>query len=178
MKESVDVEERMGYVFTLQSTLATLGENLSFLATKPLPIHHSWPLYEKARHFGLGQMMNCAVTNLAEATELGSVSPRHSGVWVCDLADNSLIWSSGVYDIFGIPRGARVSRQEAAALYSEGSGAAMESLRAHAIEHRRGFTLDVEIFPVVGGRRSMRLIAAPVCDGDRVVRLHGLKFII
>jgi hypothetical protein len=24
----------------------------------------------------------------------------------------------------------------------------------------------------------MRLIAAPVCDGDRVVRLHGLKQIV
>ena len=54
----------------------------------------------------------------------------------------------------------------------------MERLRSYAIEHKRGFTLDAEIRPAVGGRRSMRLIAAPVCDGDKVIRLHGLKLII
>jgi hypothetical protein len=39
--------------------------------------------------------------------------------------------------------------------------------------------LDAEILPAVGGqRRWMRLIAAPICNGNRVVRLHGLKLII
>jgi len=54
----------------------------------------------------------------------------------------------------------------------------MERLRSYAIEHRRGFTLDVEIRPVTGGSRWMRLITAPICDGDRVMRLHGLKLAI
>jgi hypothetical protein len=54
----------------------------------------------------------------------------------------------------------------------------MERLRAYAIRHRRGFTLDAELQPAAGGRRWMRLIAAPACEGDRVVRLHGLKLII
>jgi len=54
----------------------------------------------------------------------------------------------------------------------------MERLRAHAIKHRRGFTLDVEINAVTDGRRWMRLIGAPVCEGDRAVRLHGLKLIV
>ncbi len=54
----------------------------------------------------------------------------------------------------------------------------MERLRAYAIKHRRGFTLDAEIRPDRGDRRWMRLLAAPVCEGGRVVRLHGLKQII
>jgi len=55
----------------------------------------------------------------------------------------------------------------------------MERLRAYAIKHRRGFTLDAQIRPAVGGKyRWMRLIAAPVCSGERVARLHGLKLII
>ena len=54
----------------------------------------------------------------------------------------------------------------------------MERLRAHAIKHQRGFTLDVEINPATGGRRWMRLIGAPVCEGGRAVRLHGLKLIV
>jgi hypothetical protein len=56
-----------------------------------------------------------------------------------------------------------VTRDETVALYCEGSRAAMEKLRAYAIKHRRGFTLDVEIKPAQAPQRWMRLIAAPVC---------------
>ena len=147
-------------------------------ATEPLPLHHSWPLYEQPRHFELGYILNCAVTDVVEPSEVGGLGVHHVGCWECNLADNSLIWSGGVYDIFGLPRGAAISRTDAVALYSEESRAAMERLRAHAIEHKQGFTLDAELRPMVGGRRWMRLIAAPVCVGDQVVRLHGLKLII
>ena len=92
--------------------------------------------------------------------------------------DERLTWSGGVYDIFGLPRGARVKRDEIVALYCEDWRAAMERLRAHAIKHRRGFTLDAEIRPVSGERRWMRLIAAPTCEGGVVRRLHGLKLIV
>ena len=60
-------------------------------------------------------------------------------------------------------------------LYAENSGAAMERLRAYAIKHRRGFTLDAELRPAQGDPRWMRLIAVPICEGQRVVRLHGIK---
>jgi PAS domain-containing protein len=148
------------------------------MTSEPLPIYHSWPLYEQARHFGLGHIFNCAVTDLVEPSGSRGIHPPQTGLWTCDLADNALTWSGGVYDLFGLPRGAHVTRDEAAALYTEESRAAMERLRAHAIEHKRGFTLDAEIRPVVGERRWIRLIAAPVCEGNRVVRLRGLKLTI
>jgi len=148
------------------------------MATEPFSLHHSWPLYEQPRHFDLGCILNSAVTDVVEPVEVGGLEFHHAGCWECDLADNSLIWSGGVYDIFGLPRGAQVTREEAVALYSEESRAAMDRLRTYAIKHRRGFTLDAEIRPAAGERRWMRLIAAPICNGDRVVRLHGLKLII
>ena len=80
-----------------------------------------------------------------------------------------------VYDLFGLPRGAALSRADVVAMYCEGSRAAMERLRAHAIAHRRGFTLDIEIGPALDRSRWIRLIAAPICEGDTVVGLHGLK---
>lgn len=149
--------------------------------THPLPIHHSWPLYERDRFFELGQLHG--VNILDPVPDLVDVivptRPARLGQWQCDLTDNNrLDWSDEVYDIFGIPRGAAVTRHEAVALYAEGSRAAMEKLRAYAIKHRRGFTLDVEIVPAQAPRRWMRLIAAPVCAGDSVVRLHGLKFLV
>jgi PAS domain-containing protein len=145
---------------------------------EPLALSHSWPLFEQSQHFQLGHVLNCLITDSTEPVHSGSVGIHHAGLWECDLSDNSLIWSGGVYDIFGLPRGVAVSRDDAVALYAEHSRVAMERLRAHAIKHRRGFTLDVEIRPASGASRWMRLIGAPVCDGGRVVRLHGLKLII
>ncbi len=143
-----------------------------------LAMQHSWPLFERSRHFELGYVLNSSVTDAVVPAEAGSVGLHHAGVWECDLEDNSLLWSGGVYDIFGLPRFAKVSREEAVAFYSENSRDEMQRLRAYAIRHRRGFTLDAEICPAVGGRRWMRLIAAPVFDGTRAVRLHGLKLLI
>ena len=149
--------------------------------THPLPVHHSWPLYERHRFFELGQIHG--VDTLDPVPDLVDIivpeRPARLGKWECDLADNNrLSWSDEVYNIFDIPIGATVAREESAALYCEGSRAAMEKLRAYAIKHRRGFTLDVEIQPAKAPRRWMRLIAAPVCADDRVIKLQGLKFLV
>lgn len=146
----------------------------------PLPVHHSWALYERERHFELGQIHGYDTLDALPGVigDAGLVRPR-IGRWECDLVHgNRLSWSNEVYNIFGIPRDAALVRDETAALYCEGSRAAMEKLRAYAIKHRRGFTLDVEIQPAQAPRRWMRLIAAPVCVDDRVVKLQGLKFLI
>ncbi len=151
--------------------------------THPLPVHHSWPLYERDRFFELGQLHRCdtldPIPDVVDVAARLSPGSARIGQWECDLSDdNRLSWSDEVYDIFGIARGAVVTRGEAVALYAEGSRAAMEKLRAYAIKHRRGFTLDVEIRPAQAACRWMRLIAAPVCADDRIVRLHGLKFLV
>ena len=145
---------------------------------RSLALYHSWPLFARTKHFELGHILNSSVTDALAPTEVGALGFHHTGVWECDLVDNSLLWSGGVYDIFGLPRFAKVSRKEAISLYSDKSRAEIERLRAYAIRHKRGFTLDAEIFPAVGDRRLMRVIAAPVLDGERAVRLHGLKLIL
>jgi PAS domain-containing protein len=147
-------------------------------ALEPLYLKHSWPLWEQARQFELGHVLNCAITDAIEPALIGELGLHHAGCWECDLSDNSLIWSGGVYDIFGLPRNVHVTREQSVALYCEDSRAKMERLRAYAIKHRRGFTIDVQIRPAVGGHRRVRLIAAPICVGNQTVRLHGLKLII
>jgi PAS domain-containing protein len=140
------------------------------------PLTHSWPLFEQQQRFDLGRLLD-------EPTQARLVPECHPefltahgvGLWDCDLSDNALSWTDGVFDLFGLPRGAVLARDEIAGLYVEPSRAAMERLRAHAIKHRRGFTLDAEIMPVTGPSKWMRLIAAPVCVGRQVVRLHGIK---
>lgn len=138
----------------------------------------SWPLWDQPKHFELGLVLNSVITDGLLPSQIGAIGAHHAGCWECNLADDSLIWSGGVYDIFGLPRGAKISRAEAASLYSDESREVMESLRAHAISHRRGFTVDVQILPATAEPRWMRLIAAPIIEGGRVVKLHGFKLAI
>lgn len=144
----------------------------------PLGLRHSWPLWEQPRHFELGHVLSSAVTDAIDPVQVGDLGLHHAGCWQCDLSDDSLVWSGGVYDIFGLPRDVPISRDECLAFYGEASRAKMERLRSYSIRHKRGFTVDVEIRAAVGEARWIRLIAAPVCDGNRVVSLHGLKLVV
>lgn len=142
----------------------------------PSPLTHSWPLFERDGRFDLGCLFDAqAGQGDAPLVDHDLLARLGVGQWQCDLADNALSWTSGVYDLFGFPRGSDVEREETVALYAEPSRAAMERLRAYAIRHQRGFTLDAEIEPVDGGRRWIRIVAAPLCVGGRAVRLQGFK---
>lgn len=137
--------------------------------TEPLPLNHSWPLYDLRAHLA-PVLLDPDIAQNDEA-----LAERGLGLWHCDLATQILRWTDGVYDIFGLERGTVVPRSLTVSLYAGESRAAMERLRAYAIRHRRGFTLDVDINPVDGGCCMMRLIAAPVLRDDSVVGLHGVK---
>jgi PAS domain-containing protein len=140
-----------------------------------LPLKHSWPLAEQPKRFELGSVLNAAAIDAVLPASVGEIGAHHAGCWECDLADNSLIWSGGVYDLFGLPRGTEATRDAAVRMYSWHSRAKMEALRVHAIRHKRGFTLDIEIRPAIGDERWVRLIAAPVVENGKVTKLHGLK---
>lgn len=145
---------------------------------EPVLLHHSWPLHELARHFELGYILNSEAIEAVQPNAVGALSAHHAACWECDLADNSLTWSGGVYDIFGLERNARITRDECVSFYSERSRVIMERLRSEAIRNRNGFTLDAEIHSVIGETRWMRLIAAPIFEDGRTVRLQGVKLII
>lgn len=149
-------------------------------ATEPLPLHHSWPLLEQPQRFGLGHLFDCprgAMRPFAASREdQARLAAQGVGLWECDLADDSLRWTDTVHDLFGLPRGNIVARRDAVRMYAPDCGFRMERLRAYAIKHRRGFTLDVAIRPGGGAEaRVMRLIAAPVIEQGRTIALRGLK---
>jgi PAS domain-containing protein len=149
-------------------------------ATEPLALHHSWALTEKDQRFDLGLAVRGDVFERAcspvDSIDRQAVMLHGAGRWSCSLKDNALSWTSQIYALFGLPSDVPTIRQETVRLYDESSRAAMERLRAYAIRHKRGFLLDAKINAADGQVRWMRLIAAPVCEGPRVIRLHGLKF--
>ncbi|CAN5552886.1 hypothetical protein BH11PSE4_BH11PSE4_01340 [soil metagenome] len=97
------------------------------------------------------------------------------GVWECDLADESLIWTDVVYDIFDLPRGSALSRGETLKCYPDDSARELHKWRSKAIAERSGFTLETEIVTVKGNRRWIRITATVECVGDVPVRIFGMK---
>ena len=137
---------------------------------------HSWPLFERDRRFDLGCLFDWPTAGETLLPIDHDAMARHGvGDWHCDLADDRLRWSAGVYDLFGFARDTAVTRDDTVALYADPSRAALERLRAYAIRHQRGFTFDAEIRPVTGGRRWIRIMAAPLCLAGRAVLLQGFK---
>lgn len=97
------------------------------------------------------------------------------GVWSCQLADNALSWTSGVYDIFGLSPDQRIDRRDVVALYEEESRDVMERLRAKAIANARPFSMEAQIIRPDGQRRWMRLNTDILKDNGRTTQLFGLK---
>ena len=134
-------------------------------------LHPQLFLSEPAGHFALGHVFN-AVDGFAGRT----AATDGIGYWRCDIADgNRLTWSKEVYQLFDIPMGSQVDRDEAVARYTEHSKSVLERLRAFAINHKCGFILDAAIAAGGTGNQWIRLIAFPIKETGRVVGLQGLK---
>ena len=97
------------------------------------------------------------------------------GVWECDLATEELTWTDTVYDLFDIPRGSTVNRDDVVKLYDAASRAEMERLRNEAIEFGTGFSLDVQIRTARGRARWIRLTADVEQEAGKSVRIFGTK---
>lgn len=97
------------------------------------------------------------------------------GVWSCSIPHDHLSWTSGVYDLFGLPAGTRVDRRQTVEMYVEESRDTLERLRTQAIAHCGTFTLDAQIIRADGALRWMRITGEMVRGADHAPRLHGLK---
>lgn len=139
---------------------------------EPLALNHSWPLFERGVRFDLGQL--CAPDPALTEADDACLAAHGMGRWSCNLSSEGLHWSTGVYDLFDWQRDRPLDRLGVLPLYRSESLSAVERLRAYAIRHRRGFTIDARIHPP-GGPRWMRIVGAPQCRGKHVVALHGLK---
>lgn len=97
------------------------------------------------------------------------------GVWECTLADESLVWTDVVYDLFDQERGTPLDRAVTLKCYPEESLRALTRARSKAIEDRSGFTLETEIVTSKGNRRWIRITATVECVDGVPVRIFGMK---
>ncbi|HEV2572496.1 MAG TPA: diguanylate cyclase [Beijerinckiaceae bacterium] len=97
------------------------------------------------------------------------------GVWECNLADEALTWTDQVYDLFELPRGAPLDRQNLLTFYTPESLRLLHERRGRAIAERGGFSLDAEIITAKGRHRWIRITATVECENGAPVRIFGMK---
>jgi PAS domain-containing protein len=148
---------------------------MSALTHDHLPLFHSWPLFDMAARMELASLALLSPADLPEAARPEGSATAGIGIWSCDLASDRLHWSRTVHKLFGLPDRVAPTRAFALACFTPHSRAAVEELRAHAIAHWRGFTLDAEIRRLDGAPAWIRITAMPVLRAGMVVRLVGTK---
>lgn len=95
--------------------------------------------------------------------------------WECDLSDDSLSWTDGVYDLFGLERGTPVTREAILAMYSAESREELRRLRATAIAECGSFTFEAKIRRPDGQLRWMRVTADVEVENGAARYLYGTK---
>ena len=98
-----------------------------------------------------------------------------AAAWRCDLADDSLTWTAGVFDLFGIPPGTQIDRREIVDMYAEESRELLDRLRAEAIASCGSFTFEARIHRLDGEMRWMRVTADVEARDGRATHLYGMK---
>lgn len=97
------------------------------------------------------------------------------GAWECNLPNETLSWTDGVYDLFGLQRGSGIYRSAILDLYEERSRREMNQLRSKAISTGQGFALDCRITAATGENRWMRLVVGVGHQHGRPLRIFGSK---
>lgn len=95
--------------------------------------------------------------------------------WECDLSDDSLNWSDGVYDLFGIERGVPVTRESIVSMYSAESREELRRLRDAAIAECGSFTFEAKIRRPDGQLRWIRVTADVEAENGVARYLYGTK---
>lgn len=98
-----------------------------------------------------------------------------AGLWECRLRNDALEWTSGVYDLFDIPRGAHLHRPRVLELYEPASHRLLTTIRDRSLTTGGDFRLDTEIVTARGRHRWIRITGSVEIEGSRPVRIFGMK---
>jgi len=101
--------------------------------------------------------------------------PALAAAWECNLADDSLRWAAGVFDLFGLERGSALRREAVLLHYAPESRALLDQLRSHAIATCGSFTFEAAIRRANGDLRWLRIAADVVAKDGRATHLYGTK---
>ena len=145
------------------------------LLSDPLPLMHSWPLFECDQRIEHGLLLDGSPST-GDRDDVAILGAPDVGQWDVRFVERRIgLVRQRLRPCSACPAARCSIAGDALACYTEPSRAVMERLRSHAIRHRRGFTLDAHIRRSARRHAGCGLIAWPECIDGKVVRLSGLK---
>lgn len=100
------------------------------------------------------------------------------GAWECDLISGHVCWTPGTFDLFGVPVGSTIRREEILDQYETGSRERLEDARAEAIRHGTGFSIEVDIATRAGIKKRLLIKAAVERRDGKPMRIFGTKQLV
>jgi DNA-binding SARP family transcriptional activator len=100
------------------------------------------------------------------------------GAWECDLITGHVCWTPGTFNLFGVPVGSTIRREEILEQYESRSREHLEAVRAEAIRHGTGFSIAVDIATRGGFKKRLRINAAVESRDGVPVRVFGTKQLV
>ena len=105
--------------------------------------------------------------NLLEQTQ------RLAGSWDINLESEALTWSDEVYRIHELEPGTEVELEDGINFYAPEARPVIREAVTRAIEEREPWDLELPFVTAKGNRRWVRVVGAPVIEGDEVVKVTG-----
>lgn len=96
------------------------------------------------------------------------------GCWRLDLASEKVVWSEGIYDIYGIPFGGTQNLDDALAYYEPEDRIRLEAALDSAIRTGKPFDLELDLVPSSSSLKRVRIVGEPELEDGRVTALIGV----
>lgn len=93
---------------------------------------------------------------------------RHPGVgeWMYDLANENIIWSNGIYELFELPQTYKPNFENIVQLYSEESREKLQKALNEVVYFQKEYDLDLLCITSKGQKKWVRETGKPVMDKD------------
>jgi PAS domain S-box-containing protein/diguanylate cyclase (GGDEF)-like protein len=113
-----------------------------------------------------------ALTQNALFRELENVSKM--GGWQYDVKNESLFWSQGVYEIYGLSTEDQIDVERAISFYKQSDRELISSLFEEAITHKKSYIGEFGFRDAKGIHKWIRTTGNVICDGEIVTHVYGV----
>lgn len=104
--------------------------------------------------------------------ELENVS--RMGGWQYDVVNESLTWSQGVYEIYGLSANDKISVEYAISFYKQSDQEKISLLFQEAILNKKSYTGEFGFCDAHGNHKWIRTTGNVICDGELVTHVYGV----
>lgn len=96
------------------------------------------------------------------------------GCWRLDIATEKVVWSEGIYDIYGVPFGGTQNLDDALAYYEPEDRTRLEVALESAMRTGKPFDLELDLAPSSSSLKRVRAVGEPELEDGRITALIGV----